>query len=90
MNNIITQEDLAARPVLTGIPIALSRVDGHALWVSQAALDIAERALPDERWPGPGEVEGGEVVKDDKGEPTGTQPTTSCVGHHRTDTNCNE
>ena len=65
------QEDLAARPALAGIPIALSRVDGHALWVSQAALDIAKRALPGGRWPGPGEVEGGEVVRDDKGQPTG-------------------
>ncbi|KAI0718483.1 amidohydrolase family-domain-containing protein [Fomitopsis betulina] len=63
-----SKEDLATRPALAGIPIALSRVDGHALWVSQAALDIAARALPGGQWP---EVEGGEVVRDDKGTPTG-------------------
>lgn len=34
-------------------------------------MDIAERALPGGQWPKPGEVEGGEVVGDDKGVPTG-------------------
>lgn len=46
------------------IPVALTRIDGHALWVNSKALALAgitsETSMP-----------GGEVVKDDTGEPTG-------------------
>ncbi|KZT68098.1 hypothetical protein DAEQUDRAFT_790892 [Daedalea quercina L-15889] len=66
-----SKSDLATRPALARVPMALSRVDGHALWVSQRALEIAEAGLPGGRWPEPGEVEGGEIGKDEKGEPTG-------------------
>ncbi|KAH9921109.1 amidohydrolase family-domain-containing protein [Fomitopsis serialis] len=66
-----SKSDLASRPALAGIPIALSRVDVHALWVSARALELAEASLPGGRWPGSGEIEGGEVMKDEKGEPTG-------------------
>ena len=46
-------------------PIALGRVDGHALWVNSAALEIAgiDRDTED--------PEGGQIVRDADGEPTG-------------------
>jgi predicted amidohydrolase YtcJ len=46
-------------------PVALARVDGHALWVNTAALRAAgiDRATPDPR--------GGRIVRDAAGWPTG-------------------
>lgn len=46
-------------------PIALGRVDGHALWVNSAALTAAgiDRNTPD--------PEGGQILRDARGEPTG-------------------
>ncbi len=46
-------------------PIALTRVDGHALWVNSRALEIAgiTAAVPD--------PDGGAILRDDHGEPTG-------------------
>jgi predicted amidohydrolase YtcJ len=46
-------------------PIALSRVDGHALWVNRRALDLAgiKAATPD--------PPGGKIVRDSAGAPTG-------------------
>lgn len=44
-------------------PAYLTRVDGHAAWVNSAALALAE--LPDEDPPG------GQIIRDDNGEPTG-------------------
>jgi predicted amidohydrolase YtcJ len=46
-------------------PVSLERVDGHALWVNQAALDAAgiDRNTPD--------PEGGLIVRDENGEATG-------------------
>lgn len=45
-------------------PVAFRRVDGHALWVNSKALKMAEiRAAL--------KIEGGEVVVDENGEPTG-------------------
>jgi len=67
----MSQTDLASRPLLAERPLALSRVDGHALWVSQRALDISQAALPGGKWPKPGEVEGGEVLRGTDGQPTG-------------------
>jgi len=52
----------AARP---GTPVCLSRVDGHAVWVSSEAL---RRAGIDARTPDP---HGGRILRDEKGEPTG-------------------
>ncbi|MGB0778178.1 MAG: amidohydrolase [Flavobacteriaceae bacterium] len=45
-------------------PVAITRVDGHALLVNQAALDVAkiDRAT---------KIEGGEIIKDENGNPTG-------------------
>jgi predicted amidohydrolase YtcJ len=46
-------------------PVAVRRIDGHALLVNSAALELAEidRATPD--------PEGGEIIRDADGEPTG-------------------
>jgi predicted amidohydrolase YtcJ len=46
-------------------PVSLERVDGHALWVNQAALDAAgiDRNTPDPA--------GGRIVRDARGEATG-------------------
>ncbi len=51
--------------VLGDRPAALSRVDGHALWVNTAALKLAgvTRATPDPA--------GGKILRDAAGEPTG-------------------
>lgn len=48
-----------------GTPVFLTRVDGHAAWVSSAALERAglTRATPD--------PEGGRILRDERGEPTG-------------------
>ena len=57
------QEDLEADPVVSGRPIALQSKDGHALWVSAKVLDSIQ-PLPDK-------VEGGVIVRDANGNPTG-------------------
>lgn len=51
--------------MLSGRPIILRRVDGHAVWVSQAVLDLVGE-LPPSR-----SVEGGLIVRDSEGKPTG-------------------
>jgi predicted amidohydrolase YtcJ len=48
-----------------GHPVALTRVDGHAMWVSSRALDLAQ-IVKDKADP-----PGGEVMRDQTGEPTG-------------------
>ncbi|KDR78374.1 hypothetical protein GALMADRAFT_1317728 [Galerina marginata CBS 339.88] len=55
--------DLDADPLLKDRLISLSRVDGHARWVSSAVL----RLLPDL----PDSVDGGSIIRDNKGKPTG-------------------
>ena len=51
-------------PVIHGRPVVLQSKDGHALWVSKTVL----------QWSGPfsRDVEGGVVVRDDLGNPTGS------------------
>ncbi|EED78577.1 predicted protein [Postia placenta Mad-698-R] len=66
-----SKADIESRPLLSNRPLALSRVDGHALWVSSRALDIAQAKIPGGEWPAPGDVEGGEIVRDASGDPTG-------------------
>ncbi len=44
-------------------PVALQSKDGHALWVSSAVLKTME--------PIPEDVEGGVIVRDSFGKPTG-------------------
>lgn len=51
--------------VIPNIPVILSRVDGHAAWVNSKALSLAGI---DRNTPSPS---GGEIVKDEFGEPTG-------------------
>ncbi|MBF7075012.1 amidohydrolase [Glaciecola sp. MH2013] len=46
-------------------PVVLSRVDGHAVWVNSVALELAGI---DANTPSPS---GGEIVKDENGQPTG-------------------
>ena len=60
------QNALEADPVVAGRPVVLQSKDGHALWVSQAVLRAME--------PIPDEVEGGVIVRDSFGRPTGTSP----------------
>ncbi|KAI0093329.1 amidohydrolase family-domain-containing protein [Irpex rosettiformis] len=55
--------DLESDPVVAGRPIILQSKDGHALWVSQNIL-TAMQPLPDE-------VEGGVIIRDESGQPTG-------------------
>ncbi|KZO91771.1 hypothetical protein CALVIDRAFT_505253 [Calocera viscosa TUFC12733] len=58
-----TWRDLDADPVLKGRPIVLDRVDVHASWVSSRVLEILS-PLPDV-------VDGGHIIRDVNGEPTG-------------------
>ena len=51
--------------IVSDKPVALSRVDGHALWVNSVALDLAD--IGDDT-PDP---EGGQIIRDDKGVATG-------------------
>lgn len=66
-----TAAHLASRESLAGRPIYLSRVDGHALWVSPRALELTREQLPEQRWPPDTEIEGGEILRDGAGNPTG-------------------
>ncbi len=58
-----TKEDLDA--VAPDVPVALTRVCGHATWVNSKALEIAgiDKNTPD--------PVGGEILRDENGEPTG-------------------
>lgn len=60
----ITQADFELDPEVRNRPIVLQSKDGHALWVSQKVIDAME-VIPDE-------VEGGVIVRDSSGKPTGT------------------
>lgn len=57
------QEHLEADPVVAGRPIVLQSKDGHAIWVSAKVLNSIK--------PMPDEVEGGVIVRDGNGNPTG-------------------
>lgn len=58
------QADLDADPVLRGRPIILYRKDLHAAWISSTALELTVPNLPDK-------INGGEIIRDSKGKPTG-------------------
>ncbi|KIK64916.1 hypothetical protein GYMLUDRAFT_220129 [Collybiopsis luxurians FD-317 M1] len=58
-----TAADLDADPLLKGRPIALRRVDGHAMWVSGHVLENMGDL--------PTDVEGGLIIRDSNGVPTG-------------------
>jgi hypothetical protein len=59
-------------------PVALTRVDGHAIWANGAALRVAgiTRATPDPA--------GGKIIRDGRGEPTGVlvDNATALVEQH--------
>lgn len=57
-----TAEEFDKSDILRGLPISLARVDFHVEWVSTAVLRLMD-SIPD--------VEGGTVVRDSQGEPTG-------------------
>jgi predicted amidohydrolase YtcJ len=77
---------------MPNVPVILSRVDGHAVWVNSKALQLAGI---DRNTPSPA---GGQIVKDENGEPTGLlidnaeylvqkvvpQPTTEDLEEHLT------
>ncbi|ORX93629.1 hypothetical protein K493DRAFT_330101 [Basidiobolus meristosporus CBS 931.73] len=54
-----TAKDLDQDPELAKIPISLTRVDSHAIWVNGAVLDIMKKNGFDESAP----VAGGEVIR---------------------------
>ncbi|KAF8901017.1 amidohydrolase family-domain-containing protein [Gymnopilus junonius] len=58
-----TAEDLESDPLLKDRFISLSRVDGHARWVSPAVLLLMKDL--------PAKVDGGLIVRDKDGKPTG-------------------
>ncbi|KAI0668833.1 amidohydrolase family-domain-containing protein [Trametes maxima] len=64
-----TAADFASRPSLASLPIALHRVDVHALWLSPRALALTKEHL---NGTFPDTVPGGEIIRDpNTGEPTG-------------------
>jgi len=58
-----SQAELEADPVTRGRPIALRSKDAHGYWVSRKILDAME--------PIPAEVDGGVIIRDPYGQPTG-------------------
>ncbi|KAJ7873422.1 amidohydrolase family-domain-containing protein [Mycena leptocephala] len=58
-----TANDLDADPIIRGRPVVLQSKDCHALWVSARVLQLSE--------PFPPSVEGGVILTDDSGAPTG-------------------
>ncbi|EJD04927.1 uncharacterized protein FOMMEDRAFT_105127 [Fomitiporia mediterranea MF3/22] len=58
-----TAAEFEADPLLRGRPIRLLRVDYHAVWVSQKVIDEAGNL--------PQDVQGGLIVRDENGSPTG-------------------
>ena len=63
-----SQDDLEKDPIIKGRPIVLQSKDGHALWISRK---IIESNLP---WPDV--IEGGVIVRDSSGYPTGEYRTS--------------
>jgi len=58
------KDDLDREPLLRGRLVLLARVDVHAYWVSNAVLSKLTNL--------PGEVDGGLIVRDVAGNPTGS------------------
>lgn len=56
------QADFLDRPLLASRPIALHRIDHHALWLSPKALELTKKNMPSESWPPQGKVPGGKIV----------------------------
>ncbi|EPQ30943.1 uncharacterized protein PFL1_01841 [Pseudozyma flocculosa PF-1] len=68
-----TAADLSSSPLLRKFAISLRRIDVHAIWLSQVALDLVEnQAKGFPRSPADDHrIEGGLVVRDAAGRPTG-------------------
>ncbi|KAJ3523168.1 hypothetical protein NMY22_g11566 [Coprinellus aureogranulatus] len=68
-----TAEDLNKSPILKGRPICLSRIDGHAKWVSPRVLEIMEEGgmLPPPSKDDEIEKNGGKILRGKDGKPTG-------------------
>lgn len=64
-----TKEDLDV--VFPDVPVALQRVDGHALWVNSKALSLADIAAS-------GTVPGGMIMGDGQGRPNGILVDAPC------------
>lgn len=64
----MAQADFDGEPLLRGRPILMRRVDGHAIWVSSRVIREAGEL--------PGSVQGGEIIRDENGKPTGTNLET--------------
>ncbi|KAG1742219.1 amidohydrolase family-domain-containing protein [Suillus lakei] len=58
-----TSDALEMDSIVRGRPVVLQSKDGHALWISKKALALSS--------PWPSEVEGGVIVKDSFGNPSG-------------------
>lgn len=58
-----TSDALEMDPIIRGRPVILQSKDGHALWISKKALALNS--------PWPSEVEGGVIMKDSSGNPSG-------------------
>ena len=67
------KDDLEREPLLRGRSVLLARSDYHAYWVSNTILSKLD-SLPDE-------VDGGLIVRDKAGKPTGPSDF-SLVGPH--------
>ena len=63
ISNAVCSPSCLVQPVLLDRPIVLYRVDVHAVWVSPKVLQLLE--------PLPKTVEGGLIIRDDSGRPTG-------------------
>jgi predicted amidohydrolase YtcJ len=65
---------LEREPLLRGRPVLLVRVDCHAYWVSNAILSKLYN-IPDE-------VDGGLIVRDNAGNPSGPYLIPPLTGHY--------
>lgn len=68
------KDDLEREPLLRGRPVLLVRVDCHVYWVSNAILSKLSDV--------PEEVDGGLIVRDKAGNPTGPCRFLSLIGYH--------
>ena len=68
-NKLPTRQDLD--DIAPDNPVFLQRVDGHIAWANSAAFRLA-KVTKDTKNP-----EGGEIVKDEKGEPAGVVKETA-------------
>ncbi|KAF7293292.1 Amidohydro-3 domain-containing protein [Mycena chlorophos] len=61
-----TARHLDADPIIRGRPVVLQSKDCHALWVSSRALELSTAQFPEDLV-----VDGGVILTDDKGQPSG-------------------